>query len=265
MRRLYEKNQIRHFLVWLTIYLVISIVAINIGLNFGLTMHAAAIIPLGIFSLILFLYLRRTGIGREIGLGIAPAVSLGRMWFYLPALALVFLPLVAGLREDLTWFIAVTVVGWAVLVGFLEEVLMRGMLLKALLDTWKPIWAMLVTAFTFGLGHIASLAIGQSGIDTTLQIINATVVGLLFTLMVVATGNLHAVIVAHILYNAIATLSQSTDNTMMLIAGVIVLVVYGGWLLYGAGVKNRMRTIDHQRSHGPTDPDEKDSRPRPAL
>lgn len=128
---------------------------------------------------------------------------------------------------------------------------MRGMLLQALLRTWPPIVAILVSAVTFGVGHIASLAIGLDGINTALQIINATIVGLLFTLVVVATGNLHAAIVAHILYNAIAQLSQVTDSGMLLIPSIIALVVYGGWLLYGAGVKDRMRILDQQRHHAP--------------
>lgn len=249
MKRLYDRNQIRHFLVWLAIYLVTSIVAINIGSNLGLSMETAAVVPLGVLSLILYFYLRRTGIGRQIGLGVAPVVSLARLWFYLPLLALVAFPLLTGVRQDVTWLGVLTIIGWAVFVGFLEEVLMRGMLLKAMLRQWRPVWAILVSAATFGVGHIASLAIGQGGVDTALQIINATIVGLLFTLVVVATGNLHAVIVAHVLYNGIAQLSQVTDSAMILLSSTIALVVYGGWLLYGAGVKDRVRALDHQRRH----------------
>lgn len=247
MKRLYESNQIRHFLVWLAIYLVISIVAINIGSNFGVSLQTAAVIPLGVLSIILYLYLRRTGIGRQIGLGVTPAVSLARMWFYLPLLLLVAFPLVTGLREHVTWLSFITIMGWAVFVGFLEEVLMRGMLLHAMLRTWRPALAILVSAATFGVGHIASLAVGLGGLETALQIINATIVGLLFTLVVVATGNLHAVIIAHILYNAIAQLSQVTSSATLLLPGIIALVIYGGWLLYGAGVKERMRSFDEQR------------------
>src|SRR5699024_1414511 len=94
-KRLYDKNQSRHFLVWLAICLVTSIVVINIEVNLGgVSMQTAAVIPLGVLSLILFstgclvphpvFYLRRTGIDRQLGLGVAPRISLGRMWFYLP-------------------------------------------------------------------------------------------------------------------------------------------------------------------------------------
>lgn len=79
MKRLYERNPIRHFLVWLAIYLVTSIVVINLGANLGFSLQAAAVVPLGVLSVILYFYLRRTGIGQQIGLGVAPMVSLGRM------------------------------------------------------------------------------------------------------------------------------------------------------------------------------------------
>lgn len=92
MKRLYDRNQLQHFFVWLAIYLVTSIVVINLGVNLGLSMQTAAVIPLGVLSVTLFFYLRRTGIGRQIGLGVAPRVSLGRMWFYVPLLALVCFP-----------------------------------------------------------------------------------------------------------------------------------------------------------------------------
>lgn len=65
----------------------------------------------------------------------------------------------------------------------------------------------------------------------------------MFTLVVVATGNLTAVIIAHIFYNIIARLSQGTETTTLIVAGLVVLVVYGTWLLYGAGVLERFKEI----------------------
>ncbi len=243
MKRLYEKNQVRHFLAWLALYLVATIVAVNLGVNVGISAHAAAVIPLGVLSIVMLAYLLRSGIGLQIGLGASPGVPAVRMWFYLPLLILVGLPLIRGVRDDLTILIGVTILAHFVFVGFLEEVLFRGLLLHALLRKGRPVWAVIVTSLTFGLGHVASLFIGQSSTDTALQIINATLVGLLFTLVVIATGSLQAVIVAHILYNIIAEFSQIGEGTGLIIPGIVVLIIYGSWLLYGAGALSRLKEI----------------------
>lgn len=94
---------------------------------------------------------------------------------------------------------------------------------------------MIVTALTFGFGHSASLLIGQSSADTTLQIINAMIVGLLFTAVVLKTGSLHAVIVIHILYNVMAEFSPPAESIDLLIPAILVLIIYGAWLFYGVG------------------------------
>lgn len=231
----------KRFFVWLALYLVISIVSINIGINLGISDHGAAIIPLGCLSIALLIYVQRFGVDKQIGLGVAPAVPVARMWFYLPLLALVVFPLSRGLRGDLTVFLVIMIVLHYLFVGFLEEVLFRGFLLQALLKETRPLWAILVTAVTFGLGHVTSLLIGQGGADTLRQILNAIVVGLIFTLVVFVTGNLHAVIVAHILYNICAVLSPDTVGISTLIFGIVVLLIYGSWLLFGVGGREKLK------------------------
>ncbi|MDI3331887.1 MAG: CPBP family intramembrane metalloprotease [Micrococcus sp.] len=242
MKRLYEKNEIRHFLVWLAIYLGLSIVVINLGSALGVGEHEIVALPLAVLAVVMLVYFRRTSIGPEIGLGARAAVSAPRMWFYVPLLVLVCYPLVTGVRNDLTTMAVAALVLHYAASGFLEEVLFRGLLLRALLKEGRPIWAVAISSLTFGIGHIISVLIGQSGQDTVFQIINATIVGLLFTLVVIATQNLTAVIVAHVLYNIIATLSRTGQDAALILPGFVILLVYGTWLLFGVGVLDRLRS-----------------------
>ena len=241
MSRLFARDQLRHFFLWLAFYLVISVAAVNIGISLGLSVQASAAPPLGALAVVMALYLWRTGIGGQLGLGVPADVPARRVWFYLPLLLLVGLPPVFGFRTDLTALVVGAVLAHALFVGFIEEVLFRGMLLQALLQRNRPVWAVAVSALTFGVGHAVSLLIGQGAEDTALQIVNATVVGLIFTLVVMATGNLHAAIAAHVLYNAVAALAKPTDGVAHVVAGAVILVAYGGWLLYGAGVLDRLQ------------------------
>ncbi|MCK2199210.1 CPBP family intramembrane glutamic endopeptidase [Corynebacterium callunae] len=233
--------------MWLAIYVVTSIVALNIGVNSGISFHSAAVIALVVLSMILLVYLLRTGIGSQIGLGVTSKVPILKMWIYLPLLILPGLPLIKGIRDDLTIFVAIIIVLHYLFVGFLEEVLFRGLLFHALLQKGKVNWAVIVTALTFGFGHAASLLIGQSSADTTLQIIDAMIVGLLFTAVVLKTGSLHAVIVIRILYNVVAEFSPSVESFDLLIPAILVLMNYGAWLFYGVGRDETSFTVQESK------------------
>ncbi|WP_235026753.1 CPBP family intramembrane glutamic endopeptidase [Dietzia lutea] len=241
MRRLYARDPLRHFLVWLALYLGIDIIALNLESALDLPGHTVVAIPLAMLAVVITIYLVRSGVGRDIGLGVRPAVSLPRLWFYLPLVVLVALPLSTGVRADLTVLLIVAMVVHYVASGYLEEVLFRGLLLTHLLREWPATSAILLSALTFGLGHATSMLADQSGADTIWQVINPTVVGLLFTLVVVATGSLTAVIVAHVFYNIIAESAQVPDGLGVILTGLAVLAVYGPWLLYGAGGLTRLR------------------------
>jgi len=100
-----------------------------------------------------------------------------------------FLP--ATIKER-RWFAALSVTA-----GFCEELLFRGFLLRYL-HTWPLhvdlLWAVLIASVVFGLYHIYQ---GQTGILT------ATFSGLVFTAILLVTGNL----VAGMIYHALVDLS----------------------------------------------------------
>ena len=53
-----------------------------------------------------------------------------------------------------------------ILVGFVEEMIFRGFLFRALLGEDKPVVAIIVSAVTFGIGHIVNLFTGQTSLET---------------------------------------------------------------------------------------------------
>ena len=232
MTRLFEMNRMRHFYVWLALFLLVNVIAVNIGINIGLDAHTAVAIPLAILTIALLTHLIRSGIAPRIGLGTPAQVPAARMWFYLPLWLLVAWPLAQGLRTDLTMMLLITITGHFIAIGILEEVLFR-----ALLDEGKPVRAVIISTLTFGLGHMVSLLIGQGLTDTVFQVINATVVGFIFTMIVYLTRNLHVVIAAHILYNIMATATATSEGYTLLLAGLVVPLIYGAWLLFLAGVR----------------------------
>ncbi len=90
-------------------------------------------------------------------------------------------------------------------VGFLEELIFRGHLFR-MMEKTNPKSAVLVSALTFGVGHIVNLLNGADLLPTLLQICYATAVGYLFVVIFQKSGSLIPCIAAHACTNATSIL-----------------------------------------------------------
>jgi uncharacterized protein len=86
-----------------------------------------------------------------------------------------------------------------VLVAFFEEILVRGIVLKALERPLGSVGAVLVSALIFGLAHIPNAG------ATWLSTLNATIAGVMFGAAFVATGRLWLCIALHLGWNFTAS------------------------------------------------------------
>lgn len=95
-------------------------------------------------------------------------------------------------------------------VGFLEEVIFRGFLFKALAkDNVKT--AIIISSVTFGLGHILNLFNG-SGMDMAAnlwQIVASTACGFLFVIIFYRGCSLIPCIIAHSVNNAVSVFANN--------------------------------------------------------
>ena len=120
--------------------------------------------------------------------------------------------------------------------GFLEEVIFRGLLFRAMeKDNVKS--AIIVSALTFGIGHIVNLlnGSGRELLSSLVQIIFAVLVGFVLVLIFYHGKSLTACILFHSANNALkvfaggGSLSPQTEMIMNLVISVVVL---GGYLFY---------------------------------
>ena len=99
-------------------------------------------------------------------------------------------------------------------VGFLEEVIFRGFLFKAIAkDNIKS--AVIISSVTFGIGHIINLFNG-SGMDLAsnlCQIVLAIAVGFLLVTIFYRGGSLLPCIIVHATINALSTFANDTSLT----------------------------------------------------
>lgn len=98
-------------------------------------------------------------------------------------------------------------------IGFTEEILFRGYLLRLLMKR-STRFAILISSLTFALGHIVNLANGAELVPTLLQLVYALAIGLMLSVFVVKTGHLLPCCLFHGVFNALAAFSNETGQTI---------------------------------------------------
>ena len=112
-------------------------------------------------------------------------------------------------------------------VGFLEEVIFRGLLFKAIAkDNIKS--AIVISSVSFGIGHIINLfnGSGMDIINNLCQIIFAIAVGFLLVTIFYRGGSLLPCIIVHSAINMLGTFANDTSlTTEMHLLHLVVLIV----------------------------------------
>ena len=146
------------------------------------------------------------------------------------------LPLAAGLRIE-SWSSFAFLVVMELVVGFSEELVFRGFILRALLPSGMT-RAVLVSAALFGLVHLGNIVYGASVAVTLFQVVGVFAFGVGMAAVVLRTGALWPVMLIHALSNAALRFSYITPQrlpTPLMSALVMTLMLlYGVALLWRA-------------------------------
>ncbi|MEO1637886.1 MAG: type II CAAX endopeptidase family protein [Pseudomonadota bacterium] len=116
-------------------------------------------------------------------------------------------------------------------VGFGEEVLFRGILLRSALRRLHVAHAMLLSAVLFGVFHLINVLAGQSVGTTGQQVIFAFLVGFAMAPVALRLRNLWPLIIWHWLWNLAVFVSQAFDILHPLVlSGMAMQAVISVWL-----------------------------------
>ncbi len=162
---------------------------------------------------------------------------------YLAYLPLLFLPIVVVVISGFKSASSSTVIWFALytlMVGFAEEGLLRGVVLRAMLPSGVT-RAVLVSSLIFGLAHLINIWQGHSASTVIIQIIYVTLLGIGFAGARLYTGTIWPAIVIHALIDFVDFASRGFVLTLpqtITLTGVIFTIVitslyalYGWWLL----------------------------------
>lgn len=231
MKKLYEKNELTFALVWIGAYVLLFSLADGLSEHFGIAKVVTA--PLcAAMTAFLLIWLRRNGLMEAYGLTKGKG-SAGKYLYYLPLVLIASTNLWGGIRLNLSWPETVLYVISIIGVGFLEEVIFRGFLFKALCrEDLKQ--AVVISSVTFGFGHIVNLLNGAEVLPTLLQICYATAIGFLFTVIFLKSGSLIPCIVTHSVVNSLSAFAVEGSEVLDLVTALVLMAVptaYGLWIL----------------------------------
>ena len=225
--KLYQKSALWFALFWIILYVVGMSAADEASLALGCAKSITLPFSLAL-CLLAVIWMRRHGLYKHFGLCGTPVPARRYLW-YLPLALLASVNIWFGMQLSQPLPEALLYVGSMLCVGFLEEVIFRGFLFRAM-EKSSLRAAIIVSSVTFGIGHIINLLSGAELLSTLCQIVSAAAFGFLFVVIFYRGQSLWPCILTHsainglsVFYNeAAATPTQTIFVSLFLCAGAIV-------------------------------------------
>lgn len=223
MRKIYEEKEVLFAVLWIVVY---CLVLTPLKGNFGLD-SAAMLAALIIFTAGICLFVGRNHLGKKYGLSEWPK-DMRKYFFFIPIWILATGNLWAGFALSYQGVSLVIAVLSMVLIGFVEEMIFRGFLFKAMLANGNKAAAIIVSSVTFGIGHLVNLFAGQASFDTLMQVIFAVSWGFILTMVFYKSKSLIPCIIAHAMIDVFSVFGAENRlvDQIYILATVIVSIVY---------------------------------------
>lgn len=231
MKKLYDKNELNFALLWIGLYVVLMIIGDSISGAIGIAKIATAPVCI-VLTFILYLWIGKNELREKYGL--CPfGASAKKYLYFVPLVFLASTNLWWGFQRNLTFPETVLHVISMLCVGFLEEVIFRGFLFKAICKTSVK-QAVIISSITFGFGHIVNLLNGRDIPETLLQICYASAIGFLFTILFYKGKSLWPCIITHGVINSLSVFANENAVTMQkhLAGSIFLCIVSIGYALY---------------------------------
>ena len=233
LKKLYDKSQIWFAVLWIVAYCVLMSVgdafSARLGMEKSITFAVGALL-----SVALLLFLKKAGLFAAYGL-CAPRAKAKDMLYYLPILLMLGANLWYGVSLNYGALETTFYVLAMLCVGFLEELIFRGLLFEAMRkDNVKA--AIIVSSITFGIGHIINLINGSGAdlVSNLLQVVYATAAGFMFVMVYYKSKSLLVCIAAHGLFNAFSAFSAQASHTKeaQIFSALLLTAITGAYALY---------------------------------
>ena len=232
---IFKKNNLLFAILWIIIYVISLSVADNISELLGIRKSVTTIVS-ALLAAILITWMKKNHLFREYGL-CRSTIPPRRLLYYIPLVIIASTNLWFGVALNLTFAETFFYIISMLFVGFLEELIFRGLLFKAMLkDGTKS--AILISSVTFGLGHIINLinGSGMNLLSNLLQVTYAIAIGFLFTILFYKTKTLWPCIITHSIVNSLSVFTNQSAVTpareiLTALALIVIPLLYATYII----------------------------------
>ena len=231
MKDLYENSEISFALFWIALYVATSIILDNLGDN-----KTALAVGLAVISVLMFLFVYRNGLLKKYGLDGWGENNRALLWF-IPLWIIASGNFWGGFMPDCHGSAIISAAVSMAFVGFVEELVFRGFLFKAMLKDGNVAMAIIVSSVTFGLGHIFSLFTGDSFIESLTGIVVAITMGFVLTMVFFKCGSLIPCIIAHCVIDVSSVFTADKTGLLNVIYIIVFFSFAIGYCLYLLHIK----------------------------
>lgn len=220
-------------LLFIVLYVVFSNIGIILSEYFNISYIGEIILLLALTLYIVFSCLRNK---LTLTIGLCPInnrADVKYCLYYLPLLILVLLNGVFYTNEAMESAIIIKIIVYMGFVAFLEEVIFRGMLIKAIAIDDKYIKkAVIISSLTFGFGHIVNLLNGYTSMEQIMQIVLAVVIGGILSMLFIRTKSIVPGIIFHFLFNLASALSLEVSLNKQYTLFTAMVIISSAYLFY---------------------------------
>jgi len=251
VKKLYEKNELTFSLVWIGLYVVVMNIALQFCGGFDDLANKTAsqvlvpVICICVLAVVSTVWILRNGLSEKYGLCRFKG-NRTQFLYFIPLIIMSCVNLINGLGLTAPLAVALLMMVNLAVAGYVEEIIFRGFLFRAMeKDNLRS--AIIVSAITFGAGHIVNLANTADTLGVLLQVCYAIVIGFLYTIVVYKGGSLWPCIASHMFVNGSSTFAleqgpfsqlvgvvfgQVSTDLVQVCSSVFIMVISGGYALW---------------------------------
>ena len=251
MTKLYGKSELAFALMWIGLYVVVMNIALQFCDGFDnlenktVPQMLVPVICILALAVVATLWMIRNGSAEKFGLCAFKGNIKSFLWF-VPLIILSCTNLKNGLTLSASLGVTLLMAVNLALGGYVEEIIFRGFLFRAMAkDNLRN--AVIVSAVTFGAGHIVNVLNTADILGVLLQVGYAIAIGFLYTVVVYKGGSLWPCILSHMFVNGTSPFAaeqgffttlvssvfgQATPLLVQSCSAALIILLSGGYALW---------------------------------
>lgn len=230
MYTLYKKSELWFSLIFIFIFSVLQSLSIQGNKKIGIEYAVSAVSTL-VLAVCIYWFIKRNALKEYYGFR-RLQVPYKHLLYFIPLIVLTSINLWNGVKVNLPVADSICYLVYMLGVGFVEEVLFRGFLFKALSrDNVKM--AVIISSLTFGLGHLFNLlnGSGMTLVANLCQVVGAVSVGLLFVIILLRGGSILPCIATHAAIDMVSLFANedglTTEKRILFgVARIVIVTLY---------------------------------------